>query len=424
VWDGDEDGKWNGYVPDAWFHFDDSGFDIAPDQRETGWRAFAYYPFPGTFFPTNGSMDDVLIRLDSALREDVRGNADRGIYQVNLAIVEALIARRDVPIHPVDEAALGVDLDLDGALGHASRVAFDAGPNGGTRMRYAGRAGVLGDERPFPIAPGLFPLGTEFLHSVRYLDMTNDGSVVMAPRMKELRYAKKASWLHPKELKAKAAHEIVELRESPTGARKVLWEHDRGIDNGQGWLLQGFIEAADGSLRPQSYEETVYCAGCHGGLGATTDGMFAFARKLDFESAAGGWFHWTQRDLRGLREPSRRDGVGEYASYLQQNGAGDEFRENVEIRGKFFDAHGRGRSDAFARLSKNIAELLVPSSARALDLDRAYRAIVLEQSFSLGRDAILAPARHVFAAVPQGEATGVRLPVPGSPLIAPRRADR
>ncbi|HEY3595863.1 MAG TPA: hypothetical protein VGL13_18390, partial [Polyangiaceae bacterium] len=102
-WDGEGDHRWNGYVPDAWFRFDDRGFDRSPDDHDTGWRAFAYYPFPGTFFPTNGAMDDVLIRLDPSLREDANGHADRSLYEVNLAIVEALINRRDVAIDPVDE---------------------------------------------------------------------------------------------------------------------------------------------------------------------------------------------------------------------------------------------------------------------------------------------------------------------------------
>jgi hypothetical protein len=414
AWDGEGDRQWHGYVPDAWFNFDAEGFDVARDRRETGWRAFGYYPFPGTFFPTNGSTDDVLIRLDRALREDVHGQADRRIYEINLAIVEALISRRDVPIEPIDENALGLDLDLDGHIGRATRVAFDGSAEGGTRMRYVGRAGVRDAARPFPIEPGLFPLGTEFLHSVRYLDVASDGAVVMAPRMKELRYAKKVKWLAPSALRARAASEMAELAASATGARQVLWEYDRGVYNGQGWLLQGFIEAADGSLRPQSYEETVHCAGCHGGLGATTDSMFAFARKLGFESPAHGWFHWTQHGLQGLPEPRRSDGVNEYELYLRSNGAGDELRENDEVRQKFFDGHGLVRSDALARMRGNIAELLVPSAARALDLDRAYRAIVDRQSFHLGRAPVLAPARHVFAHAPIGDKTGVPAAVAGS----------
>ena len=421
AWDGEGDGVWNGYVPDAWFRFDDNGFDVAPDGRETGWRAFAYYPFPGTFFATNGSMDDVLIRLDPAFRQDVKGKPDRTIYEVNLAIVEALISRSDVAIEPVDEGALGVDLDLNGAYGRATRVAYDAPFGGGTRMRYVGRAGLLEAARPFPMAPGLFPVGTEFLHSVRYLDVTGAGAVVMAPRMKELRYAKKAKWLDADALRREVLSEAIELKESPAGARKVMWEHDRGVYNGQGWLLQGFIEAADGSLRPQSYEESIPCAGCHGGIGATTDSMFAFARKLGSESAAHGWFHWTQHDLRGLREPRRADGAGEYELYLRTNGASDEFRENVEARERFFDERGRLRSAALARLRRDIASLVVPSAARALELDRAYRAIVVGQSFVRGRDAVLAPVQHVFAEAPIGEKTGVLVPVPGSPIARPLR---
>jgi phospholipase C len=416
AWDGEGDRLWNGYVPDAWFRFDDSGFDITPDGRDTGWRAFAYYPLPGTFFPNNGSMDDVLIRLDPAFRENAEGKSERGVYEINLAIVEALISRRDVTIGAADEAALGVDLDLDGRYGRATRVVFDVRANGGTRMRYVGRAGIGEAERRFPIAPGLFPTGTEFLHSVRYLDVKKDRIVVMAPRMKELRYAKKVKWLGPEALRARSASEAIELKESATGARQVLWEHDRGVYNGQGWLLQGFIEAADGSLRPQSYEESVPCTGCHGGIGATTDSMFALARKVGFESPAHGWFHWTQHDLRGLPDPRRADGAYEYELYLRQNGAGDELRENTEILRKFFDERGRIRIDALARLRDNIAELLVPSVPRALDLDRAYHAIVLDQSFVRGRDAVLAPAQHVFAHAPIDKKTGVLIPVRGSPI--------
>ncbi len=244
-------------MPDAWFRFDDRGFDHAPDGAPTGWRAFAYYPFVGAFLPTNGSMGDVAVRLPDPFRQDATGRWDQGVYEINLAIVEALVTRTDVPIEPTDERALGVDLDRDGVLGQALRVAFDGRPDGTTAMRYAGRAG--GGAR-LAIAPGLFPEGTEFLHSVRYLDVDPSGAVAMAPRMKELRYARKARWLSHADLKTRAQSEVFEQQEAPDGAAHVLWEHDRGITNGQGWLFQGFIEAADGSLRPQSYEETVYCA--------------------------------------------------------------------------------------------------------------------------------------------------------------------
>jgi len=348
---------------------------------------------------TNGSFDDVLVRLDPMLRQDRDGHPDNRIYETNLAIVSALVTRTNVDIEPVDETALGVDLDLDGKLGRASRVTFDKG-----RMHWVGRASQEEQAGRFPISVGLFPLGTEFLHSVRYLDIATDGTVVMAPRMKELRYAKKARWFSADDLRKHAASELVEQIESPDGALPVLWQIDRGIYNNQGWLLQGFIEAADGSLRPQSYEETAYCAGCHGEIGRTTDSIFSFPRKR-------GYYHWTQHDLRGMSEPRTADGQYEYTRYLRENGGGDELRENREVIDRFFDAHGELRSKEVALLHKDISTLLLPSGPRALDLNRAYHAIVKEQTFARGRDAVLAPSTHVYADAPRGEKTGIARPL-------------
>jgi hypothetical protein len=414
-WDLNRDGLWGGFVPDAWLRFDERGFDHAPDGSKTGWRAFAYYPLLGTFFPTNGSMDDVLIRLDPVLQQDASGEADSRIYEINLAVVEALVRRADVPIESTDETTLGVDLDLDGKLGQATRVAFDRGDRqGATRMRYVGRA--RDDQRSFPIAPGLFPLRTEFFHSVRYLDVGPDGTVRMAPRMKELRYAKKVRWVGYAELKAKVPEEAIEQGDSRNGALRVYSEFERGVSNGRGWIYQGFIEDRDGTLRPQTFAESVFCAACHGGIGATTDGIFSLPRKLsstrlDAKVLQDGWFHWSQHDLRGLPEPKRRDQSYEYTRYLTENGAGDELRENEEVEARFFDEHGSLRQSEVARLHEDVSVLLLPSPARALALDRAYKAIVDEQSFARGRDAVLSPAKHVYEHPPLGEKTGVLRPV-------------
>jgi hypothetical protein len=378
-WDGQRDGRWDGYVPDAWFRFDARGFDHAPDGRPTGWRAFAYAPLPG-FFPTNGSMDDVLIRLDPVYRQDVNGRFDQAVYEANLAVVETLVKR--VP--------------------SAARPA----------LHYVGLAGSRQDRGELEIEPGLFPLGTEFLHTLRYLDVRGV-EVVMAPRMKELRYAKKVRWLAPADLRAKAAAEVTEQAESADGVLQFLWQFDRGIYNDQGWLLQGFIEAADGSLRPQSYEESLTCVGCHGEIGATTDSIFSFARKLDAVAPAGGWFHWTQRGLAGLAEPRRRDGRYEYAFYLEANGAGDDLRDNRELAARFFDASGALRPDAVERLHGDIATLLVPAPGRALDLDRASWALARDQSFTRGRDPVLEPTRHAYRVAPVDTRTGIAVALGG-----------
>lgn len=409
-WDGNGNGRWDGFVPDVQYSFDDRGFDHRKDGTMTGWRAFAYYPFVGTFFPTNGSADDVLIRLDPALREDAAGHDDPAIYVVNLAIVEALVTRADVTIDPVDEVALGVDLDLDGKLGRTSRVAFDGGHGStpeATRMGYVGRAKDLQAAGKFPIAPGLFPQGTEFFHTVRYLDVGADGAVTMAARMKEVRYARKDIFLGYDALKAHVALETKVTETRPDRAHDVTWLREQGVSNGQGWRFQGFIEDADGSLRPQSIEESSFCEGCHGGIGATTDGIFSFPRKLSGDVPARGWFHWSQHDLHGVPEPKRTDGQYEYTLYLQEAGAGDELRSNGEVKARFFDANGVLRADQTAALHKDITRLLLPTPARALALDRAYRAIVVDQSFYKGRDAVLAPSENVLSNPVVGGKTGV-----------------
>jgi hypothetical protein len=418
-WDEDKNGRWDGFVPDVYFVFDDHGFDHAPDGSPTGWRAFGYYPFLGTFFPTNGSTDDVLVRLDRAFRERADGTPDRDAYEINLAIVMALITREDVPIDPVDESLYGVDLDLDGRIARASRVAFDGDERDKekTRMHYVGRAREEERAGRLAIAPGLFPVGTEFFHTVRYLDLGPDGAVRMAARMKEVRYAKKTRFLSYDALKQLAVAEAREQAETPDGARWVRSLGERGIDNGQGWVYQGFIEDARGQLRPQNREESAACAGCHGGIGGTVDGIFSLPRKVSEAEAQHGWFHWSQRGLAGLKEPKRRDGTYEYTAYLQHAGGGDEFRENGEVMARFFDASGALVPTEVDRLHEDVTRLLLPSAPRALDLDRAYRAIVAEQSFVLGRDAVLAPAHNVYAEVRIGEPTGIAPAVPASRLV-------
>ena len=413
AWDVDHDGRWGGYVPDAHFDFDERGFDRDPKGAPTGWRAYAYYPFPGVFFPTNGSAGDVLFRLPAAFREGEDGRYDPTVYRVNLALTEALIKRRDVAIEAVDEEALGVDLDQDGKRGRATRVAFRP-----EAMRYVGRARLEQAAGKIALEPGLFPGGTELLHSVRYLDVVN-GEVTMAARFKELRYARKAAWVSSDKLAELAAAEARELRDYPDRLERMLGEPEHGLSNGQGWLYQGFIEDRDGALRPQTLEETTFCMGCHRGVGATTDGVFSFRRKLDASAQAEGWFHWTQHGLRGLAEPQAADGRYEYTFYLEQNGAGDDLRDNEEVIAKFF--HGQAlRPDVVARLHGDIAELLLPSPQRALMLDATYRSIVLAQSFTRGRDATLTPAARVHRRVEPHQATGIITPV-AAPL-APRPA--
>jgi hypothetical protein len=402
-------------MPDAYFRFDDEGFDLDPEGHLTGWRAFGYYPFVGTFWPTNGSTDDVFIRLAASFQRNLAGEFDRAVYKTNLAIVESLIRRRDIAIEPVDEAALGgVDLDRDGIIGTAEWVRYDWAPREGHLMWYVGQA--LEEQRAgrVHLAAGLYPEGTEFLHTVRYIDIDEAGGNQLAARMKEVRHARKRYWMTYAELDSRMAAETKEKHDFPDRVRVFRGNLESGVSNDQGWVYSALIEDAEGQLRPQSYEELAFCVGCHGGMGATTDSSFAFPRRFEADGFQRGWHHWSQKGLDGLPEPLRRDGEPEYAFYLAANGAGDEFRQNREVRERFFSADGELKPEMLERLSEDISVLLYASPERAMQLNKAYRVIVREQSFIEGRDAMIETAGfNVHPWVDQNTPTGVEEPLLG-----------
>jgi hypothetical protein len=127
--------------------------------------------------------------------------------------------------------------------------------------------------------------------------------------------------------------------------------------------------------------------GCHGGLGVTVDSTFSFARKVP------GADGWRAQDLRGLVDrPQIGHADGELATYVKRVGSVDETRSNDEARAKL--APG-GVVDTQAIATHDLATLLAPSRARALALDKAYYLVVREQSFTRGRDAVIAPATRV-----------------------------
>jgi hypothetical protein len=415
-WDFNGNGQWDGMVPDLWYNFDDEGFDRDKAGKDSGWRTFAYYPFPGTFWPTNGSTNDVLIRLPAEMQQNLKGQYDRNVYKVNLAIVEAMIREQDISIDKVNEAALGgVDINKDGKIAMADQVVYDWNPRQNRFMWYVGKAYEMQKAGKLHLAKGLYPEGTEFIHTVRYLDIDEQGDIKLAERIKELRYARKLQWLTYASLRAIADREFKEKHDFPDRTRSVQGNHEIGVSNGQGWMYTGFIEDKNGDLRPQTYEEQVFCVGCHGGIGATRDGIFSFARKFNFNSYQQGWYHWSQKSIKGVKEPLRLDGKHEYGYYLQNNQAGDEFRANTEILDKFFD-DGKLKDDKLKVIQNDISKLLWPTEQRAMALNKAYRVIVKEQSFVYGRDATESPLESVYRNVEQERPTGITEPVKNSPL--------
>lgn len=367
---------WQGYTPDlANLSQGPAAFDAQGFAKDgSGWRAFNYKPLPSTFWPTNGSTDDVMLRLPPAFRQDASGQPSTAIYRLNLDILElAIQERKQMDIDPVDESTVAFDVNGDGRIKGMARTLRRPG-------HYAGQA------RTVPVTPALYPQGTEFLHSVRYLDPRPDG-VQGSARMKELRYMQKVAFYTPAQLNYRYGNERQEKQEEELPSFVNLG--DMGLSNGFGWRIQGFIEASDGQLRPQSREEQLYCMGCHTALGSTIDQTFAFPRKL---SGSKGWGYI---DLRGMPDaPQRGQRQGEIRQYLERVGGGDEFRQNAEMRARFFRADGK--LDERKLAGKDVYQLITPSSERALALNKAYRVIVREQSFRFGRDASITPMRNVF----------------------------
>ena len=351
--------------------FDDEGF--ARDGSD--WVAFSYKPLPSTFWPTNGSTDDVMIRLPEVFRSTADGEYSRDVYKANLAIVEANIkGQREISTLPINERKVGVDLDGDGTLRRVESItAVDS---------FVGAAAA-----EF-LDTYLYPEGTEFLHTVRYIGIGDDGSIGVSMRMKEVRYMRK-SVAYRKSVYARG-YQLEGFAKDAGSLPRYISLGDAGLDNGFGWALQGFIEDVTGRLRSLTYEENVFCMGCHTSIGASIDKTLSFPRKVDGRAG------WTYIDLRGMPDaPNRGETRGEIATYLARVGGGGEFRSNPEMFAKWFGADGQADQSRISAAA-DVYELIVPSRERALELNKAYRAIVAEQDFIYGRDATVTPPQNVY----------------------------
>jgi len=383
-----------GWRPD---HDYSRGYDDAGFARDgSGWRAFRYQPFPGTFWPTNGSVDDVLIRLPAAFRRDTSGQDSPAIYRANLALLEAAMSVPDTTpdgalhrvIEAVDEAAVGVDLDGNGKLETLTRLER-------LPAHYLGAASAI------PVERYAYPVGTEFLHTLRYLDPDRDDRKGL--RIKELRYAIKRARLDDPAQKL-----TYDEARSDKALGLLPWfrgEPEIGYLNDFGWQLQGYIEDARGRLRAQTTEEQHYCLGCHGTIGITVDQTFSFPRKLP--GAAG----WAVQSLEGLKDvPQAGQREPEALTYLKRATGGDEFRANDEMLERFFP-NGTLDETSVRRASaggdRDLAWLLLPSRKRALLLDKAAMTLVAEQDFIHGRDALPVPPVNVHREIENGD-TGLK----------------
>lgn len=376
-----------GYVPDlenlhlAAAAFDKDGF--AKDG--SGWVAFNYKPLPSTFWPSNGSTDDVMIRLHKDMRQNAQGDWSRTIYKFNLAIVE--MALKNMPkttVDSLDENVAGVDLNGDNILGIVDEINLPE--------FYVGKAANI------PTESFLYPRYTEFLHSVRYVGVDADGNIYNAPRLKELRYMIKEKSYHDaqvpfnKVLLAKFYDD--EFQEKTEGNNPPTFNSlaEKGLDNKMGWWVQAFIENSEGALRPQTVEETYACMGCHTNLGATYDQTFSFVRKVDGKDG------WGYINLRGMKDaPNLGEDEGEILTYLKRVGGGSEFRAKNDVFERYFD--NGVLNEEKVKNAEDVYALITPSRENALQMNKSYKVIVERQSFIDGRDGNAGIPENVHAKV-------------------------
>lgn len=361
--------------------FDEKG--IARDGSH--WVAFNYKPFPSTFWPTNGSTDDVMIKLAKPFRENSAGQYVEDIYLANLAIVEANIkGLNKISSFPIDENLIAKDLNGDKQFSLISEITMV--------NQYVGAA-----EQYF-IDQSLYPEGTEFLHSVRYLGIDKQGDIGISTRMKELRYMKKWKAYPKSSLTRYYEEEAFEKEAGNLPGYTNLGDY--GFDNGMGWSIQGFMENSQGHLRVNSFEENLFCMGCHGSIGATIDKTFSFARKIEGKTG------WGYINLKGMPDvPTMGEHKGEFVTYFERVGGGDEFRSNEEMLKRWFNADGSVNYQAIA--GKDVYQLITPSRHRALQLNKAYKLLVDHQSYLYGRDSIVKPPANVHKKINNVTAKGL-----------------
>lgn len=347
------------------------------------WVAFNYKPFPSTFWPTNGSTGDAMIRLPQAFRQKDKVFS-QDVYFANLGLVEMVFKETDeMTIPPVSEILIGEDIDGDGKLSAKTNL-------------IKRRTHYVGDAAAQTLAHLLYPENTEFLHTVRYIGVNDDGSVYNAQRMKEVRYMKKHSFKSKAEL---ASEYYLEAKEkSFENLPQIHLLGDKGVNTNMGWTLNAYIEDVNGELRQQHGQELAFCSGCHKTLGSTFDQTFSFPRKV--EGLAG----WGYINLKSQQDvPNKGEQQGEFLTYFQRVGGGDEFRQNTEMLERWFKKNGDVDEDKVAK-AESVYDLITPSSRRALDLNKAYLTIVKEQSYLFGRDATITSAKNVLQNVDENQA--------------------
>ena len=239
-----------------------------------------------------------------------------------------------INVSPFTERSVEEDIDGDGVISNSIIKSLKK------RSYYFGGASHIKAE------PFLYPKGTEFLHTLRYLELGSEGEVKASRRIKELRYMKKHSFISVANLKSRYTNERLEKLDGMLP--NPLWLGDRGYDNGFGWYVSGFIEGESGYLRPQTREESLFVWVVILQLVLQSIRLLVLLEKNQVEAI----------DLKAngtLRESflARSNlSSGEIAQYFLRVGGGDEFRSNDEMIQKFLKEDGSLKNESFYKKSR------------------------------------------------------------------------
>ena len=84
-----------------------------------------------------------------------------------------------------------------------------------------------------------------------------------------------------------------------------------------------------------------------------------------------------------------------------------DFRDNNEVKKKFFDNNGSLKREIIEKFHNDITLLLFPAKSRALELNKGYKAMVEEQSYIYGRDANIKSMKNVYKEIDEGQRTQI-----------------
>ncbi len=245
-----------------------------------GWRAYKWKSLQFSFPAALGGWKQIYIRLPLKFRLDPKGEVSRAVYAQNFDLLEKAIKGEPTP------------------------------------KAYAGGAA---DE---PIKKYFYPLGTEFILAIHYLDpISGKGKRVQDYRYMVKSVPDEAIEIDTTEDTAKG--KPTSLPDPPEEYGQTLEHAAGGPQNGYGvvyahagWDLVAYLEQdpESGRFRPAIQEENQFCIGCHGrSVGVMRDGIWSLQRKLP--GAEG----WRLQDFTQIKDyVNKQTGKGDFFEWITE----------------------------------------------------------------------------------------------------------